>query len=206
MADAHRITQLIYNLVTNAIKFFGGKKVAGGFVFELKPCGVFSGTFWGAWKNMHVCWWLLLISSDSVNLKSINISNLHWKPSSWTSALNPSKGSKGLDQKTFTVDENPWGRRSPTFTIPKWCTKKGWISRKEKMSLKRKPETVLFFSSRFGAWKFGKWIKGNKCWHKDLTNHFSLVTFARFHPLFSASSPQKKLEPKIQGKVPYNFQ
>lgn len=25
VADAHRITQLIYNLVTNAIKFFGGE-------------------------------------------------------------------------------------------------------------------------------------------------------------------------------------
>ena len=119
VADAHRITQLIYNLVTNAIKFFGGKKVAGGFVFELKPCFRFFRDILRGLKKpcMFVggfCWYQVIL----LHLKSINISNLHWKTSSWRSALNPSKGSNGFGPKNLHCGWKPMGEEVTNIHHP----------------------------------------------------------------------------------------
>lgn len=160
----------------------------------LKKHGMFVGGF---------CWYQVILLTSNPSTSRTSIENPRAEDPHW----NPSKGSKGLDQKTFTVDENPSGRRSPTFTIPNRSTKKGWISRKEKMSLKRKSLKPYCFSPLvLGPGSSGNGLKGNKCWHKDFTNHFSLVMFARFHSLFSASSPPPpKTWTKDSGKSSLQF-
>lgn len=79
VADAHRITQLIYNLVTNAIKFFGGELLRV-VRFWIETLWGFSGTFWGAEKTcMFVggfCWYQVILLTSNPSTSRTSIENL----------------------------------------------------------------------------------------------------------------------------------